>query len=98
MKALGADVIAATVGDLDDVKSMRDDLGLEYPLAYGVTEDEFAPLGAWWTTDHHGRYMQPTELLISRGGVVFGSMYASGPIGRMSVQEVIVAIKSREAR
>ena len=77
---------------------MRDDLGLTYPVAYDLTETDFASIGAWWTTDHHGRYMQPTELLISRGGVIFGSMYASGPIGRMSVEEVLVAIKSREQR
>ena len=77
---------------------MRDDLGLTFPVAYGMTEAEFESLGALWTTDHHGRYMQPTELLLSRGGVVFGSMYASGPVGRMSVEEVLVAIKSREQR
>ncbi len=77
---------------------MRDELGLTFPVAYGVTEDDFTSVGAWWTTDHHGRYMQPTELLILRGGVVFGSMYASGPVGRMSVDEVITAVKSREQR
>ena len=77
---------------------MRDELGLTFPVAYGLDETEHASIGAWWTTDHHGRYMQPTELLISRGGAIFGSMYASGPVGRMSVEEVIVAIKSREQR
>lgn len=77
---------------------MRDELGLTLPVAYNVNETDFEPLGAWWTTDHHGSYMQPLELLISRGGVVFGSMYASGPVGRMSVEEVLVAIRSREQR
>lgn len=77
---------------------MRDELRLTFPVAYNVNETDFEPLGAWWTTDHHGRYMQPLELLISRGGVVFGSMYASGPVGRMSVEEVLVAIRSREQR
>ena len=77
---------------------MADELKLTFPVAYNVDEDDFAALGAWWTTDHHGRYMQPTELLISRGGVVFGSIYASGPVGRMSIEEVLVAIKSRERR
>ena len=77
---------------------MRDELGLTFPVAYNVNETDFEPLGAWWTTDHHGRYMQPLELLISRGGVVFGSMYASGPVGRMSFEEVLVAIRSREQR
>ena len=77
---------------------MRDELNLTFPVAYNVNEADFADIGAWWTTDHHGRYMQPAELLISRGGVIFGSLYASGPIGRMQVDEVITAIKSRENR
>ena len=77
---------------------MADELKLTFPVAYNVSENDFSALGAWWTTDHHGRYMQPTELLISRGGVVFGSIYASGPVGRMSIEEVLVAIKSRERR
>ncbi len=77
---------------------MRDDLGLTFPVAYNVNETDFEGIGAWWTTDHHGRYMQPAELLVSRGGVIFGSIYASGPVGRMHVDEVITAIKSREKR
>ena len=86
------------MGTLDEVKAMRDELALTFPVAYNLDETEHATIGGWWTTDHHGRYMQPTELLISRGGVIFGSMYASGPVGRMSVDEVLTAIKSREQR
>ncbi len=77
---------------------MRDELGLTFPVAYNVNDSEFAALGAWWTTDHHGYYMQPVELLISRGGVIFGSIYASGPVGRMGIDEVLTAIRSRESR
>lgn len=75
---------------------MVEDLGLSFPVAYGIDETDFKSLGAWWTEDHHGRYMQPAEFLISRGGVVFGSLYASGPIGRMAIDEVLYAITARE--
>lgn len=75
---------------------MVNELGITYPVAYGIREGDLSPTGAWWNTDHHGRYMQPTELLITRGGVVFGSLYASGPVGRMDVDEVLYAIRSRE--
>ncbi len=75
---------------------MVDELGLTFPVAYGINEVDLESIGAWWNTDHHGRYMQPTELLISRGGVIFGSLYASGPIGRMAVDEVAYAIRGRE--
>jgi len=38
------------------------------------------------------------EFLISRGGNIFGAMYATGPIGRMFVDEVIVSVTGREQR
>ena len=42
--------------------------------------------------------MQPAEFLLGRGGVVLGSMYASGPVGRMGVDEAIRQITGRERR
>ena len=54
-------------------------------------------IGAWWSDDRGG-YIQPAEFLLGRGGVVLGAMYASGPVGRMSADEVIHAITSRENR
>ncbi|MBO54843.1 MAG: hypothetical protein CL886_04190 [Dehalococcoidia bacterium] len=36
--------------------------------------------------------------MLGRGGVVLGSMYASGPVGRMRVEEAINLINNRERR
>ena len=78
---------------------MATDLGLTFPVAHSVTESDTAPSGAWWSNhDSHGLHIQPCELIIGRGGTVLGSMYASGPIGRMSVDEVLTFIRSRERR
>jgi len=38
------------------------------------------------------------EFIVLRNGTIFGSMYASGPVGRMGVEEVLNSIKSREHR
>jgi hypothetical protein len=43
----------------------------------------------WFGDDHHGHYIQPMEFLLGRGGAVYGAMYATGPIGRMAVDEAI---------
>ena len=42
--------------------------------------------------------MQPMELLVLRGGTLFGTMYATGPIGRMAVDEVLNSARGRERR
>ena len=71
--------------------------GLTYPVAYGVTKEESETFGAWWSEDRGG-YIQPAEFLLGRGGVVLGSVYASGPVGRMGTEEAIRQITNRERR
>ena len=89
-------MIGASVDDVDYAKEMADK-GLTFPMAYGVTREESEAFGAWWSDDRGG-YIQPAEFLVGRGGVVLGSMYASGPVGRMRVDEVIRQITNRERR
>ena len=77
---------------------MTEEVGLTLQIAYGVTEETVAPLAPWWTQDdNHGRYLQPMEFLVRRG-VVAGSLYASGPIGRMGVRQAISFIRYMESR
>jgi peroxiredoxin len=93
---LGATIYAASVDTLEQAKEMAG-RGLTYPVAYGVTQEESERFGAWWSQDRGG-YIQPAEFLLGRGGVVLGSMYASGPVGRMGADEAIRQITNRENR
>jgi hypothetical protein len=61
-----------------------------------VTKEESEVLGAWWDNDRG--FIQPAEFLLGRGGVVLGSMYASGPVGRMGADEAVRLITMRERR
>ena len=98
LEKLGVSVVAAAVDDLAPSLAMAQELGLTFPLAYGVTAEDVAGLDPWWTEDNHGRYIQPMEFLVLRGGTVFGSIYASGPVGRMGVEEVLNSVRNRERR
>lgn len=97
-------VIAGTVEDRETAERMAEEVGLSFPIAYGITEDQVADLAPLWTEDErHGRYVQPTEFLVAkRRRTAFGTMYASGPIGRMSVDEVLYLLgnlaRSRQRR
>ena len=98
LRELGVSVIGATVEDRETAARTVEEQGLDFPLAYGVTEESVAALAPWWTEDdRHGRYLQPMEFLLGRG-VVLGSMYASGPVGRMAVEEVLAMVRYRERR
>ena len=95
--ALEATIYAASVDSLEQAKEVAAQ-GLSFPIAYGVTIEEGAGFGAWKAEDNHGIYLQPTEFLLGRGGVVLGAMYASGPVGRMGADEALTSITNRERR
>lgn len=95
---LGATVIAASVENLESTKEMVEKNGLTFPVAYGLTEEQIADYHPLPNEDHHGRYVQPMEFLVLRNGTIFGSMYASGPVGRMGVDEVLNSMRGRERR
>ncbi len=90
--------MAVGVDNLEQAKDVvsRDD-GLSFPVAYGVTKEQTDSIGAWWAEDRGG-YPQPAEFLLGRGGTVLGSMYASGPVGRMGADEATRMITGRENR
>ena len=98
LESAGVTVVAAAVDPLAQTKEMVESLGLTFPVAYGVTDADVTEYGPWFGDDQHGHYIQPMELIVLRGGTVFGSMYASGPVGRIGVEEVLDAVQSREGR
>ncbi len=98
LEALGVTVVAATVDTLEQTTNLVTSLGLTFPVAFGVTDEDVAAFSPWFGDDDHGHYIQPMELLILRGGTLFGTMYASGPVGRMDPEEVLNSVRMRERR
>ena len=82
---------------LENARAMVEKSGASFDFGYGVTQAESESFGAWWSEDRGG-YIQPSEFLIGRGGMVLGSMYASGPVGRMGADEALRQITNRERR
>ncbi len=95
MAEKGLSIIGASVEPKEIVQEMATKSGVSYPMAYGVTREQADVLGSWWSDDRGG-YIQPTELLLGRGGTILGSMYASGPVGRVSPDEAVHFIEGRE--
>ena len=94
---MGVQIVAASVEPKALVQEMAGKSGAAFPMAYGVTRAVAARLGSWWSDDRGG-YIQPTEFLLGRGGVILGAMYASGPVGRISPDEAMHFIAGRERR
>lgn len=92
---MGLSIVGASVEPKEVVQEMATKSGVSFPMAYGVTREQADMLGSWWSDDRGG-YIQPTEFLLGRGGTVLGSMYASGPVGRVSPDEAVHFIEGRE--
>ena len=95
LEALGATIYAASVDSLEQAREVVN-RGLTFPVAYGTTREESEMFGAWWESERG--FIQPAEFLLGRAGVVLGSMYASGPVGRMGADEAVRLITTRERR
>jgi peroxiredoxin len=95
LEALAATIYAASVDSLEQAQEVVS-RGLTFPVAYGITREESELFGAWWEEERG--FIQPAEFLLGRGGVVLGSMYASGPVGRMGADEAVRLITTRERR
>lgn len=97
LERLGCTVLAASADTEEQTRLVVARQGLTYPVAFGCTRADAESIGAWWGSHPpDGEHIQPAEFLLGRGGTVLGSMYASGPVGRMGVDEVVRSITGRE--
>lgn len=93
---LGVYVIGGTIEDRETAAQMAQEEGISFPIAYGVTEESIGALHPLWAEEKgYGHCVEPMEFLV-RKGFIIGSMYASGPVGRMDVDQLIHFIKLRE--
>jgi peroxiredoxin len=97
LEAKGCALLAASVDTEELARKAAQAAGLTFPVAFGLTRTDADAIGAWWGKHPpDGEHLQPAEFLLGRGSTVLGSMYASGPVGRMGADEVIRSITSRE--
>ncbi len=88
-------MIGATVEDRETAAGMAKEEGLTFPIAYGVKPDAVASLTPSWAENEYvGRFLQPMEFLMV-DGIVAGSVYASGPIGRMDPAQAATYVRER---
>ncbi len=94
LRELGAFVYAISVDNVEEANVVSN-FAPNLNIAYGASKTQSDLVGAWWSSS--GSYIEPTEFILGRGGIILGSMYASGPVGRMNPTDVINLIKSRES-
>jgi len=91
-------VYAASVDTHEQATEVVTKNNLTFTMIHSLEKHHTESIGGWWGSDRHGEYCQPAEFLLDTDGKILGSLYASGPIGRMNVSEAIKMIKFTEMR
>ena len=81
-------IIALSVDELDKAKETVDELKLDFPVAYGMEVPRDAePIGAFW--EERRKIFHATSFLLDSEGRVVDACYATGPVGRISAEDVL---------
>ena len=86
-KAKGVSIFAGTVDTEEQTAEVAKDLS--FPVAYGMTKEDAAVIGAKW--EPRRDHIQPSEFIL-RNGRVMGSTYSNSPVGRMDPAETLTLI------
>ena len=87
-KALGVQILALSVDNEEQANGLVERIGIEYKLVYDIKFPEHADLiGAY----HHATRptIHPAQFVIDADRKVEVSVYSTGPVGRLEVDEVL---------
>ena len=81
-------VIAVSVDSLEDAKALIDNLGLTFPIGYGLDYLVFAKqTGAFYEVRRS--ILHATCFILKADGTVSQAVYATGPIGRLTPDDCL---------
>lgn len=82
------DIIAASVDPLADAQELIGELGLTFPMGYGLNYDDVAEkTGAFY--EIRRQILHATGFILKQEGTVAHAVYSTGPIGRLTVDDCL---------
>jgi len=88
LESRNARLIAASVDSQEDAQAVVEMLGLTYSMGYGLDFMDFAQkTGAFYEVRRS--IIHATSFILRQDGTVAHAVYATGPIGRLTVEDCI---------
>jgi len=89
---LGVSLIAASVDAKGDAEKMVRELGLTFPVAYGLDALAFArTYGCFY--DPGDPYLHATGFVIEPAGKIAIAVYSTGAVGRLSAADCLAFVR-----
>lgn len=90
---MGAGVCALSVDPLDKARGTVEELGLTFPVAYGLEVPRDAEkIGAYW--EERRGIFHATNFILDGSGTVLHASYATGPIGRIAATDALRSMQN----
>lgn len=97
LEALEAQVIAASADTEDEAQGTVEELGLEYPVLYGLDAEETSSAIGCYTGEREGRpHIQPAAFVLERDGTIAHAVYSSGKVGRLTGADAVAVVEGLE--
>ena len=90
-------VIAGSVDEHEKAKEIVNQLGITYPVAYGMNPEEISRItGAFYEKER--RILHGTGFVIRPNKTIAVACYSSGPIGRLVARDVLNLVRAYKKR
>ena len=91
-KADQIQIMAASTDSIEKTKKLAADLGISYPMAYGLDlESSSSMTGAFYEKDR--KFLHPANILLRPDKTIGATTYSSGAIGRFVAQDVLRLVR-----
>jgi peroxiredoxin len=92
--ALGAQILALSADAEAEAWGTVEQLGLEFPVLYGLDPEAASRSIGCYTGTHEGRpHIQPAAFILRPDGKIVHAVYSSGKVGRLTASDAVVIVK-----
>lgn len=93
LEALGARIVFLSSDTELHATATVDQLGLRFPVAYGLDPEAVSRLIGCYTGRREGRpHVQPAAFVLARDGAIVHAMYSSTKVGRLTAADTLTLL------
>ena len=91
--ALDTPILALSADDQAGAWGTVEQLGLTFPVLYGMDPEATSRVIGCYTGTHEGRpHIQPAAFILAPGGKIVHAVYSSGKVGRLTAGDALAIV------
>jgi peroxiredoxin len=94
--ALETRIVALSADGEEEARGTVEQLGLEFPVLYGLDPEATARAIGCYAGTYEGRpHIQPAAFVLGPDGRIVHAVYSSGKVGRLTSSDALTIVKDR---